>query len=509
MLDLIICSLPSLSIDRPPAAPALLQSAVECAGYSAKSLDLNLEFFINQCYRDVDTFNKLGSIFRPYEIPTDTAIDKSTKWVDDSIKILQQLNPKLIGISVFTVYQHRSTILLTRAIRKHLPNTKIVLGGFGLIISSNSLTNLIDIKKIDLLKPFSQYVTEKSLCDYLVFDDPLNNILTILEKVAGPKEKIIYTEEKVLFSTPIPNYDDYKLDEYVWNDNKALPITGSKGCVRSCTFCDIPGQFGRFKYRSGEDIANEMLYLHKRHNIRTFEFTDSLVNGANKAFKEWLTVVADYNDTQSEENKIRWFGQYICKPQDSIPKDIYSLMARSGVINLVIGVESGSNPVLEAMKKKMTVEDVFDELVMFEKYNIKTNFLMLSGFYNETWDRYLETLDFIIKCQPYIAKGTIEKLSIGIPLFINNKMELGIEADRLGILIDPYNDLNWKLLDDPDNDFVERSRRRLITQLILNKLGIAQNRVAIENTYQVLDNLKRYERDLLKKINDPIQSNTI
>ena len=150
----------------------------------------------------------------------------------------------------------------------------------------------------------------------------------------------------------------------------------------------------------------------------------------------------------------------------------------------------------------MTVEDVFDELVMFEKYNIKANLLMLSGFYNETWDRYLETLDFIIKCQPYIAKGTIEKLSIGIPLFINDKMELGIEADRLGILIDPYNDLNWKLLNDPDNDFVERSRRRLITQLILNKLGIAQNRIAIENTYQVLDNLKRYKTDLLEKINE-------
>ena len=163
MLDLIICSLPSLSIDRPPAAPALLQSAVECAGYSAKSLDLNLEFFNNQCHRDIDTFNKLGSAFRPYETPTDTAIDKSTKWVDDSIRLFQQLNPKLIGISVFTVYQHRSTILLARAIRKHLPNTKIVLGGFGLIISSNSLTNLIDVKKIDLLKPFSQYVTEKNL----------------------------------------------------------------------------------------------------------------------------------------------------------------------------------------------------------------------------------------------------------------------------------------------------------------------------------------------------------
>ena len=500
MTDIVICSLPALSVDRPPAAPALLVSAVKEAGYSAQSLDLSLEFFINQCDKNIDVYHKLASVFTPYEIPEPEPIQAANEWVEQSIDLLKTLNPKIIGISVFTIYQHRATILLTQAIRKHLPNTKIVLGGFGLIINSNSLSNMIDIKKIDLLKPFNQYVTEKKLADHNIFDNVFDNLIALLEEVIGVSEttkKLNFEEGKTLFNTPIPDYDNYKLSEYIWNDGQALPITGSKGCVRSCTFCDVPGQFGRFKYRSGEDIAKEMITLKTKYNIRTFEFTDSLVNGANKAFKEWLTIVADYNDNQPEEEKIRWFGQYICKPQTSQPSDIYSLIARSGVTSLVIGVESGSDDVLEAMQKKMTVKDVFDELEQFQRYGIKANFLMLSGYFNETWERYLQTLEFLIKCQSYIINGVIEKISVGIPLIINEKMALGINADHYGIIVDPYDISNWKLKDDPSNDLVERSRRRLITQLVLDKLGVAQNMLSIQNTYQMLDNLKRYEAEMI------------
>lgn len=499
MTDIVICSLPLLSLDRPPAAPALLISAVQEAGYSARSLDLNLEFFINQCNKSINVYESITSTLKPYEIPQDQSVIATNEWLNQSIDLLEDLQPKIIGISVFSFFQHRATILLTKEIRKKMPHCKIVLGGFGLNINCNALSNLIGIKKIDLLKPFGQYVKMEKFTDYLIYENVFDKLVLILEEVVGINEhlgKIKFEEGKIIYNTPIPNYDDYKLSKYIWNDQKALPITGSKGCVRSCTFCDIPGQFGRFKYRSGEDIAKEMITLKTKYNINTFEFTDSLVNGANKAFKEWLTVVANYNDLQLESNKIRWFGQYICKPQASQPADIYSLIARSGVTSLVIGVESGSDDVLEAMQKKMTIKDVFNELDQFQIHGIKANFLMFSGYFNETWERYLQTLQFLIKCQPYIINGVIEKISVGIPLYINEKMALGMNAEHYGIIVDPYDNLNWKLKEDPSNNLIERCRRRLIVQLILNKLGVAQNMLAIQTLQQMLDNLKRYEKQL-------------
>lgn len=493
-VDLIICSLPPLSLERPAAAPALLRAVAESAGYSAIGIDLNAEFYLNQCDSNLEKFNKYATAFRPYEFSSDEANKKQQEWIDDSINYFKQYSPTVIGISVFSNFQHRAAIALASAIRQQMPTTKIIFGGYGLNTVGNTLKNfsLIHVKNIDMLKTLQQILNERKLSDHIVMNDPLNSLVDILDKEVGKTRELkLYEESKIMFNSPIPNYDNYKLDSYLWHaSQKSLPVTGSKGCVRACTFCDIPGQFGKFKFRSGADIANEIIYLHKKYNINTFEFTDSLVNGSLKSFREWLEILADYNDKQDENNKIYWFGQYINRSQQLIPKDLYSLIKRSGVKNLVIGVESGSNEVLAAMKKGVTIEDVYAEFDKFVEYGIQTHVLMLSGFYNETWERYLETLKFIVKCQRYVASGVITQISVGIPLFINNEMYLHQAAEQLGIVIDPTNDLNWTLQEDPSNNFVERCRRRLITQLLLDKLEIPLSENSISLMHQILANLK-------------------
>ena len=143
------------------------------------------------------------------------------------------------------------------------------------------------------------------------------------------------------------------------------------------------------------------------------------------------------------------------------------------------------------MQKKMTVQDAFDEFDMFESVGISIHILMFGGFYNETWSRFLENLEFIIKCQRYLASGTISQLSMGPPLYINNKMYLGEQADQLGILIDPTDDLTWTAVNDPTNTFVERVRRRLIAQLVLDKLKIPLSGQSISNMHQMKERLKK------------------
>ena len=503
-IDIVFCSVPPMSLDRAPGAPALLKSATIEAGYTAIGIDLSINFFINQCNKDIDYFNELTSIFRPAEEFSDKALVAAEEWLAQSIALLQLINPLVIGISVFTVFQHRASYRLLQAIRQHIPHTKIIVGGYGLAITANSMAK-DRVKKIELVKPFHQFLTDNKLCDFVVLDGGINQLVDILHEIIPHTVELggeLYQEHKVLYNTPIPNYDDYTLSNYVWNDKPSLPITGSKGCVRSCVFCDVPGQFGKFKYRTGIDIANEMIYLHKQYNVTLFEFTDSLVNGSLLAFREWLEIIADYNDQQLDENKLHWFGQYICRPQSKALEKTYPLMVRSGVTNLTIGVESGSNKVLEAMKKGMTVEDVYGELKIFKQYGIKCHLLMLSGFYNETFEYFLETLNFIINCYSYAAYGTITKLSMGAPLYINNKMYLSEAADRLGILIDPLNDLNWKVTSDSTYDFAERCRRRLITQILLDKLGIPISESSIVNLRQVLQLLIQYKEELVTTLHD-------
>lgn len=504
-VDIVICSLPPLILDRVPGAPAILKSAVEEAGYTCKTFDLSIEFFINQCNKDPDVYNTLSNVFRPGEIGSDVAEQANEQWIAQSIKKLKSANPQIIGLSVFTNFQHRATVKLARAIRQYMPDVKIIVGGMGLIVNASSLSSEPGIKKIDLLKSFPQYLREKNLVDEIIpYGNDLTDLINTLEKIVGVSEKtkkLNYKEDKVIYNSPIPDYSDYNLNYYLWNQEKSLPVTGSKGCVRSCTFCDIPGQFGKFKYRTGKDIAEEIIELSQKYNINTFEFTDSLVNGSLKAFKEWLTVLANYNDIQPEENKIYWFGQYICRPQRLTPPDIYPLMKRAGVLNLVIGLESGSNYILKSMKKQVTIEDYYDELDQFQKYNIHCQLLMLPGFYNETWDRFLETLQCIVKLQKYLAVGIVTKLGVGMPLYINEKMEIH-QMDSIGLVIDPYDEANWRLQDNDSYDFTERARRRLIIQLLMDKLGIPQNWNSVLNMTQILEKLKVHELALTKQLSN-------
>jgi len=503
MKDILICSMPALFVDRLPGAPAILKSAVEQAGFTAQTVDFSIAFFKNQCGGDLDLWHRLGSIFRAGEAYDTQALEAGNQWIEDSISYITNVDPKILGISVFTNFQHRSTVMLLKELRRRAPHLKIVLGGMGLTVSCASLSNfIIPVKKIDVIKSFHQFMSDHDWADYVVLREPLDELIRIMQQELGkPKEwDEVYASQGAIFKTPMPNYDDYDLSQYVFNDDVSLPITGSKGCVRACTFCDIPGQFGRFSFRTGEDIGQEIIALSKKYGVKVFEFTDSLVNGSFKAFRQWLTVLADYNDQQSPDNKIRWFGQYICRPQQQIPSDIYPLISRSGVSNLVIGVESGSDAVLAAMKKQMTVKDVFDELEQFKKHNIKCSILMLSGFYNETYERYIESLKFLVDCQPYFASGIITKIGVGPPLIVFNDTYLQQEADKLGLVLDTFDESMWTAVYDPTNDYPYRAVNRVTTQLVVDALGYPTAGQNISNIHQVLQKLRKKEQELTQTL---------
>ena len=91
-----------------------------------------------------------------------------------------------------------------------------------------------------------------------------------------------------------PVYDDYELSDYTNRKGLvALPITGSRGCVRSCTFCDVASMWPKYRYRDGKNIAEEIKYQVERHGVRAFRFTDSLINGSLKAFKDMIKELAE------------------------------------------------------------------------------------------------------------------------------------------------------------------------------------------------------------------------
>jgi len=467
--DILICSLPAGIINRPPAAPALLKACVEQAGFSCRTQDLSLDLYVNHCNKNFELYQKINRVFEP--TTQFNMFPELSEWLDQCIKTFKLISPRFIGLSVFSAHQHRATVMLAEVIRQHLPNTKIIVGGYGLYQ--------------DL---FAEKLKQQNLADYYIFDEGENKLVNILQG------QPIDDTPVDLQDLPVPNFDNYQLDNYLWHNEPVLTITGSKGCVRSCTFCNVPGKFGRYRRRTGSHIAQEIIELQHRYGVNKFEFTDSLVNGSQRDFIELIECLSAHNKNQP--NPVTWYGQYICRPQSQVKPGTHQLLKESGCINLIIGAESGSDDILAAMNKKQTVKDIMAELNQFELHGLQAQLLMLCGFYNETEKRFLETLKFIAGLQRYIAAGVVTKICMGFPLMIEQDEYLHQHADELGIVIDPNNISNWKVRDDPQNTWLERLRRRMIVQAVLDRMNMPLNGNSILELHTMLDQIKSYEQQL-------------
>ena len=227
--DILFTSVPYTVTKIAPAAPAILIGMLEYHGYTGKFYDFNV-----LTLEDPDVKN-----FALGKNPSNTEyLDKVYRY---HVNKMLEYKPNYIGISLFTYQCIRTAQLLCIYIRTIAPEVKIILGGPGL--SHNGLHGV----------NIGAEWQELQLCDYWVKSEGENPIIEILkgDYISTPKWKQITDLDEF----PIPVYDSYNWSLY----KKHIPITGSRGCVRQCTFCDIHTHWKKFVWRSGKSIADEMI----------------------------------------------------------------------------------------------------------------------------------------------------------------------------------------------------------------------------------------------------------
>jgi radical SAM superfamily enzyme YgiQ (UPF0313 family) len=271
---------------------------------------------------------------------------------------------------------------MCKLIREKLPNVKIVVGG-----------------------PFTEHLGpvlfSKGMVDSYVIgegEEPLVNILKGNLSAPGINSNPAIQIEN-LDTIPIPDYSDFPMHMYpkTWYDPRIrnkdefgtefIYITGSRGCVRKCTFCDVASIWPKFRYRSGTSIAEEMMIQSNNHGTKTFLFTDSLINGSMKQLNDLCDTLIDYKNKEIMK-PVRWQGQFIARPQKQMPESMYEKMKEAGCWFVSIGVESGSELVRQDMKKMFSDEDLFFTIEMCEKYHIEMAWLLMVGYPTETEEEF-------------------------------------------------------------------------------------------------------------------------
>lgn len=381
MIDIAILIMPKVDPYAPTVGPSVLKSHLSANGFTCTVVDLNISLYNHMSDADKKQyyFTTADAVFElpnSYEIDNQTAkfIDRYADWFDNVIADLRTLNPKFVGMSLLTQYSRTFSFHLSTLIRLHLPHIKIIWGGANV----NKYTD-------DMIK--------RQVIDYYIFGDGEFSLIELLKgnlQSAGINSFVPQQVED-LSTVMIPDYSDIKWDSYteLYTNSNLVYITGSRGCVKKCTFCDIHTMWPKYKYRTSKSIFKEIVHLRQKWDRRDFHFTDSLINGSMKTFKELLLMLKDY---RTIDNNFKWRSQWIMRPQTQCTADDYALMKASGCGGLEVGLESFSESVRFHMGKKIKDEDMWFCLEQLQKHRMQHSLLMIVGYPTETEEDHQQSL---------------------------------------------------------------------------------------------------------------------
>lgn len=440
-----------------PAGLALLKASLTQHGFTSRALDLNAD--LEERYKNNPSkLIAISNFFMSYEAFNKNVFSDVEECIDAWAREIIKLKPKWLGISVFTYNSCKATRLLALYVKKLDSSIKIVIGGAGITNDYNFTDSLYNARLVDA---YIRGEGELALVELLKgnYDYPGIN--------GRPPKQI-----DDLTSIPFPDYSDYKISSYANQHGLiGLPITGSRGCVRKCTFCDINSQWPKFRYRAGKNIADEFKYQIEQHGVNYFRFTDSLVNGSLKAFKEMVQELAEYRATLPEEQKFYWSAHFIIRSRKQMPEEMWDLMAASGAQLLYCGVESGSPRVRDHMKKGFTQDDLDYCVEQMDRTGIKMRLLMLIGYPTETIEDFNMTIDLFDRYQVYLKNGTIDQVSLGETLTVLPGAPLDKDKNKFGIIKANDHVSDWICRSNPTMDYKERLRRRIFVQEYIERLG--------------------------------------
>lgn len=479
-----------MELERPPAAVAILVALARQQGCDVKVFDLNLSFYNDL---DAEQWNAAERYWRLRQEPDPDTLERLNQLFDQYITDIQEWSADMLALSVFTLMSNKCCWeFLDRWHKKsHTSVPTIIAGGQGLttpyqanfVKDTNNAKMAVDIT-------FGKYLFGKKYIDHYVTGDGEDAFVTLLTGgTRGPGINGAPTQQlENLDSYPIPDYRLTDPNTYKYTNRAGVYVTASRGCVRKCNFCDVPARWPKFKYRQGEQVAEEIYTQWQRHGITTFQLTDSVVNGNLEQFLAMNRALARYRANEPGLQNLNLLAQFNVRKKRLMTEEQYEAMGDAGWKVLVTGVESGSERVRMDMGKEFTNNDLDWHYYQCAKWGISNVTLMFVGYPSETIEDHHCNIQYLHRYRRYMQTGTIlmvrwgytGSLDIGSPLANNTQTQDWDIKPQIADLDlthlmehDQYwiYGRNWINLNNPDLTFEERIRRRLELHEVSVKLG--------------------------------------
>jgi radical SAM superfamily enzyme YgiQ (UPF0313 family) len=199
---------------------------------------------------------------------------------------------------------------------------------------------------------------------------------------------------------PVPDFTDFPWEKY---PHKIIPLMSGRGCGwGACTFCgDVVSANGRtFRSRGLDAVLQELKQQSETHQSTDFIFLDIKLNSD---LELWYGLI---ENIQRVVPGARWIATVHVNHlgDNGLDKDTLLAASKAGLTRISFGLESGSQRLLDTMKKGTKVEEAGDFLKHAYDAGISVRTSMMQGFPGETADDLRLTVEFIDQHEQYLDR---------------------------------------------------------------------------------------------------------
>ena len=395
----------------------------------------NIDILLINPYDENALKNALGFITPPTNLMyLASSLEKesySVKIVDDDLlqmgyekvsELAGKLDPQLVGVTANTS-TIKSALKYVELVKNILPNSLTVIGGphttfmpSETLKSSENLDVVVmgegEETIVDLANHSTDTIHNLDEVKGIVYKDLKNGNLKTTQKRPLIKD---------LDTLPFPARHLVPFDSYGASKEQTGGIITSRGCVYNCNYCSSSLIMGKkFRSRSPDNVVDEIEELIDQYQINDIGFMDDT----------FMLNKRRANDIANEIKARDLDLSFVASSRvDSVDQSLLQNLKNSGLKTIYYGVESGSQHILDLMKKGITLKQAEDAVKSAKNVDLEVLTSFILGYPGETEEDMNKTIDFSTKLDSDYCQYSILTPFPGTPIYNELKGKNLIDND--------------------------------------------------------------------------------
>lgn len=312
-------------------------------------------------------------------------------------KLFTDLKPGIVGFQLFS-YDFDSVIKSIEIVKQLNKQTIVIVGGAH--VSATSTTTLEEIKEADFAFAGEGEIGLPMLVERILRNSqiPLENIPGLIWREGSSIRMNARANIENLDSLGFPAWDLMPPASYPDNPQGGFykkfpiaPISTTRGCPYLCTYCGSGVNMGhKLRLRSMEHVMEEIGMLYRNFGVREFHIIDDMFNFYKDRVFKFCQGIKDRNleISYTFPNGLRL---------NQLDKEMLQMMKATGAYAFTVGIESGSQRILDSMKKNLTLKLIEEKINLICSVGLEPSGFFIIGYPGETIDDIKATIRFAKK----------------------------------------------------------------------------------------------------------------